>query len=172
MSRFIPVKVLKGLGKGSVGGGNIRNSLVFFQFAISVFLIVGTLVVFKQLDFIQSKDLGFSKYQVLVVQDFYGAGEKGQALQQEVQKLAQVESATISSFLPTPSSRSDYTYFKEGYPNQEDAVNMQRWLVDYNYLKTLDIKLIAGREFSKQRMTDSTAIIINETAVSLLGVSS
>ncbi|TMM52137.1 FtsX-like permease family protein [Maribacter algarum] len=171
MSRFIPVKVLKGLGKGSVGGGNIRNSLVVFQFAISVFLIVGTLVVFKQLDYIQSKDLGFSKDQVLVVQDFYGAGEKGQALQQEVQKLAQVESATISSFLPTPSSRSDYTYFKEGFPNQEDAVNMQRWLVDYNYLKTLDIKLKAGREFSKQRITDSTAVIINETAASLLGLS-
>lgn len=169
MSRFIPVKVLKGLGKGSVGGGNIRNSLVIFQFAISVFLIVGTLVVFKQLDFIQSKNLGFSKDQVLVVQDFYGAGEKGNALKQEIQKLAQVESATISSFLPTPSSRSDYTFFKEGSPEQENAVNMQRWLVDYDYLKTLDIKLIEGRNFSNQRMTDSTAIIINETAASLLG---
>ncbi len=171
MSRFIPVKVLKGIGKGNVGGGNIRNSLVIFQFAISVFLIVGTLVVFKQLDFIQSKDLGFSKDQVLVVQDFYGAGEKGEALKQEVQKLVQVESATISSFLPTPSSRSDYTYFKEGFPNQEDAVNMQRWLVDYNYLKTLNINLKAGREFSEQRMNDSTAIIINETAAALLGMS-
>ncbi|WP_350289108.1 ABC transporter permease [uncultured Croceitalea sp.] len=170
MSRFIPVKVLKGLGKGSVGGGNIRNSLVIFQFAISVFLIVGTLVVFKQLDFIQSKNLGFSKDQVLVVQDFYGAGEKGNALKQEIQKLAQVESATISSFLPTPSSRSDYTFFKEGSPEQENAVNMQRWLVDYDYLETLDIRLIEGRGFSSERVTDSTAIIINETAASLLGV--
>ena len=170
MSRFIPVKVLKGLGKGNVGGSNIRNSLVIFQFAISVFLIVGTLVVFKQLDFIQSKDLGYTKDQVLVVQDFYGAGEKADAIKQEVQQLAQVESATTSSFLPTPSSRSDYTFFKEGFPNQEDAVNMQRWLVDYGYLNTMDIKLMAGRNFDKQRMTDSTAIIINETAVALLGV--
>ena len=170
MSRFIPVKVLKGLGKRNVGGSNIRNSLVVFQFAISVFLIVGTLVVFKQLEYIQSKDLGFSKDQVLVVHDFYGAGEKGDALKQEVLKLAQVESATISSFLPTPSSRSEYTFFKEGFMDQEDAVNMQRWFVDYDYLETLDIKLKTGRGFSKQRMTDSTAIIINETAVSILGV--
>ena len=170
MSRFIPVKVLKGLGKGNVGGSNIRNSLVIFQFTISVFLIVGTLVVFKQLNFIQNKDLGFSKNQVLVVQDFYGAGEKGNTLRQEVENLAQVKKATISSFLPTPSSRSDYTYFKEGFPNQEDAVNMQRWLVDYDYLETLEIKIKAGRTFNEQRMTDSTAILINETAVKLLGM--
>jgi len=170
MSRFIPVKVLKGLGKSNVGGSNIRNSLVIFQFAISVFLIVGTLVVFNQLDYIQSKALGFSKDQILIVQDFYGAGTKGEAIKQEVKKIAQVKSASISSFLPTPSSRSDYTYYREGFNNQEDAVNMQRWLVDYDYLETLDIKLKAGRDFSKERMTDSTAIIINETAVSLMGV--
>ena len=170
MSRFIPVKVLKGLGKSNVGGSNIRNSLVIFQFAISVFLIVGTLVVFNQLDYIQSKALGFSKDQILIVQDFYGSGTKGDAIKQEVKKIAQVKSASISSFLPTPSSRSDYTYYREGFNNQEDAVNMQRWLVDYDYLETLDIKLKAGRDFSKERMTDSTAIIINETAVSLMGV--
>ncbi|KPM30835.1 Putative ABC transporter permease [Croceitalea dokdonensis DOKDO 023] len=171
MSRFIPVKVLKGLGKSSVGGGNIRNSLVVFQFAISVFLIVGTLVVFKQLDYIQSKELGFSKEQILLIEDFYGAGEKSQSIKRQMESLAQVESATISSFLPTPSSRSDYTFFKEGFSDQEDAVNMQRWLVDHDYLKTLDIKLKAGRGFKKERVNDSTAIIINETAATLFGMS-
>ena len=171
MSRFIPVKVLKGLGKSSVGGGNIRNSLVVFQFAISVFLIVGTIVVFKQLDYIQSKELGFSKEQILLIEDFYGAGEKSQSIKQQMESFAQVESATISSFLPTPSSRSDYTFFKEGFSDQEDAVNMQRWLVDHDYLKTLDIKLKAGRGFKKERVTDSTSIIINETAATLFGVS-
>jgi putative ABC transport system permease protein len=170
MSRFIPVKVLKGLGKASVGGGNIRNSLVIFQFAISVFLIVGTLVVFKQLDFIQSKDLGFSKDQVLIINDVYGAGDKAGALKQEILKLPQVESVSMSSFLPTPSSRSDTSFFREGYTEQENAINMQKWRVDYDYVSTLDIKLIAGRDFSQQRITDSTAIIINESAVSILGV--
>lgn len=170
MSRFIPVKVLKGAGKGSVGGGRVRNSLVIFQFAISVFLIVGTLVVFKQLDFIQSKDLGFSKDQVLIVNDVYGAGDKANALKQEVLKLGQVESVTLSGFLPTPSARSDTSFFREGFTEQENAVNMQKWSVDYDYLSTLDIKLIAGRDFNEQRVTDSTAIIINQAAVSVLGV--
>ncbi|WP_394973794.1 ABC transporter permease [uncultured Croceitalea sp.] len=170
MSRFIPVKVLKGLGKGSVGGGNIRNSLVIFQFAISVFLIVGTLVVFKQLDYIQSKELGFSKDQVLIVQDLYGAGDKADAFKQEVENLAQVKSATISSFLPTPSARSDTSFFREGFTEQENAINMQKWVVDYDYVSTLNIKLISGRDFNEKRATDSTAIIINEAAISILGI--
>lgn len=170
MSRFIPVKVLKGLGKGSVGGGNIRNSLVIFQFAISVFLIVATLVVFKQLDFIQSKDLGFSKDQVLIVNDVYGAGDNADAFKQEVLKLAQVERVSLSSFLPTPSARSDTSFFREGLTEQENALNMQRWFVDYDYLSTLDIELIAGRDFSQKRATDSTAILLNESATSILGV--
>lgn len=170
MSRFKPVKVLKGLGKSSVGGGNIRNSLVVFQFAISVFLIVATIVVFQQINFIQNKELGFSKDQVLIVNDVYGAGDKADAFKKEVENLAQVKKATLSSFLPTPSSRSDYTFFKEGATEQENAVNMQRWLVDYDYISSLDLQLIAGRDFDQQRVTDSTAIIINETAISLLGV--
>lgn len=170
MSQFIPVKVLKGLGKSSVGGGNVRNSLVVFQFTISVFLIVATIVVFKQLDFIQGKDLGFSKDQVLIVNDVYGARDKADVFKQEVLKLPQVEHASLSSFLPTPSSRSDTSFYREGYTEQENAINMQKWRVDYDYLATLDIKLIAGRDFSQQRATDSTAIIVNETAVSILGV--
>ncbi|GAB5474526.1 MAG: ABC transporter permease [Maribacter sp.] len=170
MSRFMPVKVLKGLGKSSVGGGNIRNSLVVFQFAISVFLIVATIVVFQQINFIQNKELGFSKDQVLIVNDVYGAGDKADAFKKEVENLAQVKKATLSSFLPTPSSRSDYTFFREGATEQENAVNMQRWLVDYDYVSSIDLKLVAGRDFDTRRVNDSTALIINETAVSLLGL--
>ena len=66
MSRFVPVKVLNGSGETSVGGGGIRSSLVVFQFAISVFLIVSTLVVFQQLQFIQGKDLGYTKDRLLI----------------------------------------------------------------------------------------------------------
>ncbi len=170
MSRFMPVKVLKGLGKSSIGGANIRNSLVIFQFAISIFLILATIVVFQQINFIQNKELGFSKEQILIVNDVYGAGDKAEAFKKEVENLAQVKKATLSSFLPTPSSRSDYTFFKEGSTEQENAVNMQRWLVDYDYVSALDLRLIAGRYFNPKRVTDSTAIIINETATALLGL--
>lgn len=169
MSSFKPVKVLKGGGQTSVGGGGIRNSLVVFQFAISVFLIVSTLVVYQQLKYIQGKDLGFSKDQVLIVNDVYTAGDKVGSFKEQVKKLSFVKNATLSSFFPTPSSRSDTTFSsEEGESNQENAISMQIWDVDYDYVSTMDFKLVAGRDFDKNFGNDSTAIIVNETAVRLM----
>ena len=171
MSRFKPAKTLKGGGKGDLGGGRIRNSLVVFQFAISVFLIVATLVVFQQLKFIQGKDLGFTKDRVLLIEDAYAAGDQAATLKDEVGKLAQVKSATLSYFLPTPSTRSNSSFFKEGALSQESAIQMQEWDVDHDYLPTLDIELVAGRNFDKNFVSDSTAILINEAALPVLGLS-
>ncbi|CAM3458744.1 ABC transporter permease [Zobellia roscoffensis] len=172
MSRFKPVKVLKGGGQSSVGGGKIRNSLVIFQFAISVFLIVSTLIVYQQLKFIQGKDLGFSKDQVLIVNDVYVAGSKATSFKEEVKQLSFVKNATLSSFFPTPSNRSDSTFKpEEGNSTQENAISMQTWNADYDYISTMDFKLIAGRSFSKEVGNDSTNIIVNETAVDHMGFS-
>ncbi len=169
MSRFIPVNVLKGGGQSSVGGGKIRNSLVVFQFAISVFLIVSTLVVYQQLKFIQSKNLGFSKDQVLVVNDVYTAGSKANSFKEQVKQLGFVKNATLSSFFPTPSSRSDSTFVpEEGLTDQENAVSMQTWGVDYDYVHTMGFELVAGRNFDENFGNDSTAIIVNETAVKIM----
>ncbi len=170
MSRFMPVAVLKGSGQSKVSGGNIRNSLVVFQFAISIFLIISTLVVFQQLKFIQSKDLGFTKDQVVLLEDTYAAGDKIQSFKEEVSRLGQVKSATISSYLPTPSSRSNSSFFREGYREQENAIQMQVWDVDYDYMPTLNMKLVAGRNFDKQFVTDSLAVVINEATLKVLGV--
>ncbi len=170
MSRFVPVKVLKGVGASSTGGGNIRSFLVVFQFAISVFLIVSTLVVFMQLKFIQSKDVGFTKDQVLIVDDVYTLGEKATAFKEEVELLGQVQSATLSSFLPTPSFRSNTSFFKEGVATAENSINMQIWNVDDAYIPTLDMEVIEGRNFDMQFGTDSTAMLVNESAVAILGV--
>ncbi len=170
MSRFMPVTVLKGSGQSNVGGGKIRNSLVVFQFAISVFLIVSTLVVFQQLKFIQGKDLGFTKDQVLLINDTHAVGSQVEAFKEEVRQLGQVESATLSNFLPTPSSRSNSSYFREGAMEQENAIQMQTWDVDYDYIPTLNMELIAGRDFDRQFATDSMAIIINEATLRVLGV--
>ncbi|MRH98989.1 FtsX-like permease family protein [Kriegella sp. EG-1] len=171
MSKFMPVKVLKGSGTTGIGGGKVRNSLVIFQFAISVFLIVSTLVVFQQLQFIQSKDVGFAKDQILVVDDVYTLDNKRHTFKEEVEQLSQVKSATLSSFLPTPSSRNNTTFFKDGSPDQEDALNMQTWGVDHDYMSTLNIEIIAGRDFDPQISTDSTAILLNESAIKVLGLS-
>lgn len=170
MSRFIPSKVLKGKGKSSTGDENIRNSLVIFQFSISVFLIVSTLVVSQQLKFIQGKDLGYTKDRVLIIEDVYAAGNQVKSFKEEIRKLGQVENATLSGFLPTPSSRSDSSFFIEGVAMQENAVQLQEWKVDYDYVPTLDLEIIAGRNFGQQFSTDSLSMIINESAAAILGV--
>ncbi|MGK0251740.1 MAG: putative ABC transport system permease protein, partial [Gammaproteobacteria bacterium] len=170
MSRFMPIDTLKGNRHNNAGGGNIRSTLVVFQFAVSVFLIVGTLVVFQQLEFIQNKELGFNKEQVLLINDTYGAGSQVDAFKEEVLKLSPVQSATLSGFLPTPSNRSNSSYFKEGAMQQEKAIQMQTWDVDHDYIRTLSLELVAGRNFNKQSVADSTAIIINEATLSVLGL--
>ncbi|WP_347343956.1 FtsX-like permease family protein [Maribacter aestuarii] len=170
MSRFRPVKTLKGGAQSNVGGGKIRNALVVFQFTISIFLIVSTMVVFQQLNFIQSKDLGFSKSQIVLVDDVFAVGDNLSSFKEEVLKIADVKNATISFYLPTPSSRSNSSYFREGAMTQENAIQMQAWSVDPDYITTLDMELIAGRNFNKQFATDSMAVIINEATLKVLGM--
>lgn len=174
MSRFIPAKVLKG-AQSNVGGGKIRNSLVIFQFIISVFLIVSTLVVFQQVNFIQNKDLGFQKDQILIIDDVYAAGNQVEYFKQEVKKISQVESVSLSSFLPTPSARNGITFFVEGAfvdgtMKSEKAVIIGKWRIDHDYVSTLELEIIAGRDFDRQFTTDSSGLILNESAVTMLGV--
>lgn len=170
MSRFTPVKTLKGGASESVGNGRVRNALVIFQFSISVFLIVSTLVVFQQLNFIQSKDLGFTKDQVLLINEISPLGSKTNAFKEEILKMGNVENVTLSNFYPTPSWRSDSSFFQEGTKSQENAIQMQTWDVDMDYLKTLEMDVVAGRDFNKQYASDSTAIIINEATLPILSV--
>jgi putative ABC transport system permease protein len=170
MSRFGIVRVLKGTGDSGKGDGTVRNGLVVFQFAISIFLIIGTLVVFQQLKYIQNKDLGYSKEQVLVLNDLYMADEGIPSLKREIERLGQVNSVTVTGYLPTPSSRSDSSFYVEEKPNQEDAISLQHWVVDHDYAQTLGLQLIAGRDFDRERLTDSTAIVLNAKAAKVLGL--
>jgi putative ABC transport system permease protein len=173
MSKFIPVKVLKGTSSNSLGGGKVRNALVVFQFAISVFLIISTLVVYQQLEYIQNKDLGFSKDQVLIVDDVFTIGDQATSFKEEVRKLGFVKNATLSSYFPTPSNRSDSVFAPvEGATDQENALSMQRWGVDHDYISTMALEIIAGRDFDQRFKNDSTSIIVNESAVAVIGVSS
>ena len=168
MSRFTPVKSLKGGGAESVGNGWVRNTLVIFQFSISVFLIVSTLVVFQQLNYIQGKDLGFTKDQVLLINETGPLGSKTNAFKEEILKMGNVENVTLSNYYPTPSWRSDSSFFQEGVRSQENAIQMQTWGVDTDYLKTLQMDIVAGRDFNKQYASDSTALIINEATLPIL----
>lgn len=170
MSKFSPLKGLRGGGEKTVGGAKTRSLLVIVQFAVSVFLIVSTLVVFQQLKFIQNKDLGFQKDQVLVLNDIGAMGEQSETFKNEVERLSKVERVSLSSYLPTPSERSGITYFPEGFVFQaEKAVIIGQWEVDFDYVSTLNLEVLAGRDFDEKLATDSSAVVLNEAAVSMLG---
>ncbi len=169
LSAFDSLRVLKGQVAGLGRGGNFRSALVVFQFTISVALIIATMLVFKQLSFIQNKKLGFEKSQVIILNDAYALGDKIYTLKREMLQHPAIENATVSSFLPVASSRSDQTFSKSPTIGKEDVVSMQRWRVDSDYLATLGMEIVQGRGFDPARVTDSMGIILNETAARQFG---
>jgi putative ABC transport system permease protein len=170
LSAFKPIEVLKGkLNLGSRSAG-LRSVLVVFQFATSIFLIVGTIVVYEQLNYIQTKNLGYNKDQVLIINGISSLNNNATAFKNEVSQLPGVVSATLSGYLPVKDSyRSDNSYSKDAVMTATNGFDMQRWYIDYDYIKTLGMQIIKGRNFSKDFPTDSNAIIINETTEKILG---
>ena len=169
LSAFDSIRVLKGQVTGMGRGQSLRSALVVFQFAISVALIISTLLVFKQLNYIQHKKLGFNKEQVVILDDAYALGDKIYTLKEEMLKQPGVESGTVSGFLPVSSNRSDYTFSKIRGFDKDNTVSMQQWEVDNDYLKTMGMEIVQGRAFDPARVTDSTGMILNETAARLFG---
>ena len=169
LSNFKPVVVLKGRINAGFKKSALRSSLVIFQFFISIVLIVGTVIVYRQLHFIQTTNLGFNKEQVLIINGAGALGKNDEVFKNAVLELPGVKSATMSGFLPVTSSRNDNSYSKEAVMDSKNALSMQSWVVDYDYVNTMGMQISRGRNFSKEYGTDSTAIILNETAARVLG---
>jgi putative ABC transport system permease protein len=171
LSAFAPAAVLKGkLAMGSKSSF-VRSGLVVFQFVVSIFLIIATISVNRQLSYIQSKRLGFDKDQMIVVKEAHLLEKNIQAYKEEVLRNTSITHGTISGYLPVAGGwRNSDTHWKgEAPPNQtniDDMVNMQVWRVDVDYHETFKMKMKTGRTFSREFLSDSTAIILNETAVS------
>ncbi len=169
LSRFRPISVLKGTMSAGFKKSNLRNSLVVFQFATSILLIIGTIVVYNQLNFIQTTKLGFNKDQVLIIDGVDALNNKTETFKNEVLGMEGVVSGTLSSYLPVSnSSRSDITFSKDAVISTENGIDMQTWAVDYDYIKTMGMELVKGRNFSKD-YADSSSIIVTETTARLLG---
>ncbi len=172
LSSFRPISVLNGgivARESGLRGISLRSGLVVFQFMMSVLLIVGTLVVYRQIHFIQSKKVGFDRERLLTINDVYALGKQGEAFKNDVLNLPGVSAGTLSGYLPTPSDRSDSGFFPEGVADRTKGVNMQYWRVDHDYVKTLGMTIAQGRDFSRSFPTDSTGMILNEAAVKVLG---
>jgi putative ABC transport system permease protein len=170
LSGFQPINVLKGKLAAGFKGGMLRSFLVVFQFAISIFLIIGTLVIYNQLKYIQNKDLGYNRDHILIVKNVWALGNGANAFKQEIKELVGVQSATLSNSLPTDNGNDNTTsFFKNQVIDQKQAVLSHEWFVDEDYVSTLGIKMIAGRNFSKDMATDTSAAIINESFAKLMG---
>ena len=167
LSSFKPIYIFNGKFSASFKKNNFRNFLVVFQFAISVFLIIGTLVIYNQLNYIHSKNLGFNRDHIFVIENV-GDLDNPTILKQQVKQMPGVIDASLSAFLPTNGNR--YTNFIFS-GNNNKPIQTQFWLVDADYIKTLEMDLAQGRDFSSNFATDSSAIIINETAAKMLGFS-
>ena len=168
LARFDPIRALKGQKSKAVSRINLRSVLVVFQFMIAIVLIVGSIMIYRQLNYIQHKDLGFNKEQVLIINNTYALGDQVQSFKNRVLSQPSVSSATVSSYLPVPSSYSNSTYSKTREFRQDQSINMQEWRVDYDYAKTLDLKMDEGRFFDQKFPTDSFGVVINEAAAKIL----
>ncbi|MDN5213135.1 ABC transporter permease [Fulvivirgaceae bacterium BMA12] len=168
LSSFQPIQVLKGnLSRGSKNS-SMRNGLVVFQFIVSIALIAGTVTINRQMDFILNKKLGFDKEQVLLLQGTHTLGDKLSIFKEELQRLPQVTSASISGYLPVEGARRNNGGWTSEGMLPEEAISGQQWSVDHDYVKTLGLNIVSGRGFSKEMSSDSQAVIINQSLASAL----
>lgn len=171
LSKFMPSEIIKGKLSGGSKSRKLRSALVVFQFAASVILISGTVVIYNQLNFIQNKNLGYQKDQLLIINGTHSLNNV-EAFRNEMLTVPGVSSATISGFLPVPSNRNFNGLFTDASMGADKGLTMQQWKVDYDYLNTIGIQLKSGRNFSRDYGTDTASAILNETAVKQLGFTS
>ncbi len=170
LSRFAPIKVLKGQLTLGVKSGSLRNVLVITQFIASVMLIFGSMVIYSQLRFTQTKSLGFDKDQVIIINETYTLDNSIRAFRDELKNSPAISNASMSSFLPTGGNRSDSPLMPEGATSVEEAViGIQLWLTDENYVPTLNLNILEGRNFSSELASDTMAVIVNEAALKEFG---
>ena len=174
LSGFMPAKVLKGAFKAGKGHENFRATLVVGQFAISVVLIVAVLVVVRQLDFMQNKDLGFQKEDIVLLPTSNRINENYLIFKDRLENHEGIGSVTVSTRVPSGRllDSQGATAEVKGELTQL-TIRIADIQVGHNFLKTFGIPLVAGRDFDFNLASDSTeAFILNETAVREIGWSS
>lgn len=166
LARFEPIRVLRGRFASTRQGQLLRNGLVVFQFTVSILLIISTMVVLRQLSFIQSKELGFTKEHVLTLQGVGFLGPKTEAFKREVERMAGVVSVGSTSATPGTPNFFGMTIRK---PGQNETLTGRGVVVDDRFLQTLGVTMAQGRAFSRE-FNDSLSVILNEEAVQRLGL--
>ncbi|MFT3824200.1 MAG: ABC transporter permease [Chitinophagaceae bacterium] len=169
LSSFKPVKVLKGKLVNHFSAIAIRKGLVVFQFTVSVCLVLGAIVIFKQLHYLDNQSLGFNKEQkVIFPLQSEDAIKNYTAFKNELQKNPAVHSITAGSTYPGIENIEDMLFYGEG-KTVHDVIDVRLANVEHDYFKTLGITLLAGRAFSENITADSNSVIMNEAALKELG---
>ncbi len=169
LSGFKPVKVIKGYSRGGASGSGFRKALVVAQFAISIALIIGTGMIISQLSFMKNRELGFEKEHVVVIPIMdRSIVQSLDSIKEELRRQPGVISVAASSHVPGGIS-SGGSLVPEGYPEgQSQMMNSQN--IDDDYISTLGMEIVAGRNFMKEFPADSTeSILVNEAAVKAIG---
>jgi putative ABC transport system permease protein len=171
LSAFRPIEVLKGnVARGSKSG-YMRSALVVFQFTSSIVLMIGTFVVYRQMQFILTTKVGFDKEHVILVQGTNLLGDKLTSFKDELLTKSDIKSVSISDFLPIRGTKRNGNGFV--LPEANDRANnigAQFWEVDKDYLQTMGMKLVEGRNFQPEMASDSNAIIINQAMAKVFGL--
>ncbi|WP_277484855.1 ABC transporter permease [Catalinimonas alkaloidigena] len=168
LSAFRPISVLKGKLNSTLGIGRLRNALIVFQFVVSIGLIISTALVVQQLHYIQTKDIGYERENVLVIKNDKEIQERWKEFKEALLQQSQVKQVSFASGVPLQSLRSMRDFREEGAASGQ---GMQWFLIDQDYISTLELEVIAGRAFRVDRISDhKSGLLLNEAAVKALGL--
>ena len=177
LSRYRPVAVLKGAFKNAAGGQWLRKGLIVGQFAASIILIAGTMIVYRQLHYMQNQDLGADISQTLVLRSG-GSGlsdsaysDAYAAFKQDILQLSGVKNITASSVVMGEEILWSTSWNRLGGGSKQ-AVNLFHLGVDADFIQNYNLKMLAGEAFSKNAQSERRKVILNESAVRALGISS
>jgi len=168
LSSLNPVRVLKGSLKFNWGAIFFRKALVVFQFTLSIILIVGMIVIYRQMDYVQTKNLGYDRENLVYIPIEGDLVKKYDVFKEEAGKMPGI--ITISKMRNSPTVIEHHTN-SIGWPGKDPNLNVSfaDAVVGYDFVKTMNLKLKEGRDFSKDFGTDSTSYLLNETAVEKIG---
>jgi putative ABC transport system permease protein len=162
LSSFNPYEVLKGNVKNSTINGRLRKVLVVFQFAVSILLIVGTMIMYRQIKYMLNKDVGFKKEQLIVINRAGALGTKLKSFKDAVKDIPGVIKIASSTAVPGRNNNKN-AYLIEG--RKDETLLMQTNWIDYDYLETYGMTLSSGRNFNESFTTDQQACLVNESAI-------
>jgi putative ABC transport system permease protein len=170
LSSFQPVTVLKGRFATGIKGIFLRRGLVMVQFTISIALIIATIVVYNQMSYMRSQDLGFNKEQKLII-DTHGDSAKI-AFKQALTSLPNILSVAMARSVPGGANPSAYSQI-ENVKGDMQIANLDLYSVDYDYIPQYKMEILSGRAFSRNFGTDSSqALVVNESAMKMFGYNS